>query len=439
MIRISEIIDDVLGQEFRIECPKISLRAHDNEYWFSGPGILSGEDNGPLAVNLHDSIAKTPAQYIDLLNACRKGLKMCLDATDYHGREWIGGWLNPIIQGSGTSHSFVSGSFSQLSTDTALTAFDEFRNATALYYGSNLQLPMLEMADIQRMRGAEIEQRSSHWDKTQLKLGDATVILQEDEEENRTVVSVEHSEAWTPPYCETGLADAVSFVCANLIRPRITIRYFDKKCILFIRQTPTPRRSKLPRPIAYHGPQDNDFWNLFLAFLTDCKGKNKFEGTPLAHLFRELTFAGTGTLHALALSLVVAVDDLVTQIAGPPRPVEGIDGLKEHISKWNGDDDLIKSAIALVSSALSRTSTRKHLRDLAASGVVTTKQIQLWDELRPKLAHGKIANYDEDISSKCYQLVNMVYRLAARILGYKGPLTDYTDSPPTEFDFQWAS
>jgi hypothetical protein len=175
-----------------------------------------------------------------------------------------------------------------------------------------------------------------------------------------------------------------------------------------------------------------------LAFLRDCKARKELEGTPLARLFSELVQASTGTIHVLVLSLVVVVDDLVAQIAGEPQPVRGLDDVKKHIEQWTGDADLKESAIGILQSMLSRKSTSQHLKELAAKGVVTADQIQIWKNLRPKLAHGKIADYNEDLCHKPNQLIGMVYRLAARIVGYKRVLTDYTQSPPVEFDFQWA-
>jgi len=194
----------------------------------------------------------------------------------------------------------------------------------------------------------------------------------------------------------------------------------------------------LPQPIAYHGPRNQAFWKLFLAFLRDCKTRHDSEGTPLARLFSELVQASTGTIHVLVLSLVVAVDNLVAQIAGQPPPTEGLDDLKKHIEQWSGDADLKQRAIGIVQSMLSRTSTHQHLKELMAKGVVTADQIKIWTDLRPQLAHGKIADYTEDLRHKRNQLIGIVYRLAARLLGYKGALTDYTLSPPGEFDFQWT-
>jgi hypothetical protein len=430
MTSISEIIDDVLGRGFTIECSNIVLRGRDDSAgtYFSGPGVISGNIAGPFTITVHNSLKRDPGKFIELENEVGRGLMMCFDAIDYHDCKWTGGWLSPIIQGPSSGRCLIMGNFSQLAANLPLTGFDEFRNSTVNYYVGDLRLPMLEMANIQRTRGEEVEHRSTHWDRTKLNFDGASVVIQEDEAESRTIVSTEHIEGWDPPYCEVGLADAIGFVCATPVRPRITGRYLDTG-LLFVRETPSSSQSKLPRPIAYQGPRNQDFWNLFLAFLRDCKARKESEGTPLARLFSELVYASTGTIHVLVLSLVVAVDDLVAQIVGKPQPTPGFNDLKNYVEQWSGDADLKESAIGVLQSMLSRTSTLRHLKELATKGIVTADQIQIWKDLRPKLAHGKIADYNEDLWHKRNQLIGMVYRLAARILGYKGALTDYTQSP----------
>jgi DNA-binding transcriptional ArsR family regulator len=261
----------------------------------------------------------------------------------------------------------------------------------------------------------------------------------EDEEESRTIVSMQHSGQLKPPDCEAALADAIGFVCAMAVRPRATVRYLDNRALVFIREGRSDSQTGLPRPIAYHGARDQNFWNLFLAFLRHCTGKNAFEGTPLGKLFSELVYASTGTIHGLVLSLAVAVDDLVGQIVGRQPRNPRIDELKAHIVEWTGDKELKESAIRLVMSILSRPSTQQHLTSLAKKGVVTPEQVAIWKQLRPKVAHGKVAEYNEDLWQKRNELIGMVYRLAARVLCYKGPLTDHTQSPPTEYSFDWAN
>ena len=58
-------------------------------------------------------------------------------------------------------------------------------------------------------------------------------------------------------------------------------------------------------------------------------------------------------------------------------------------------------------------------------------------EVTPELAHGKIVDYSEDIWVIRGELITMFYRLALRLLGYRGGMSDHTKNPPIVFNFDW--
>lgn len=438
MRNISSILDEVLGCSFEIECAEIRLRGSDNTYRFSGPGSITGQRDGPLNLNVHNRQRQRPGEFFDLVNAASEGaIPMCLDATDYTGCNWVGGWAHPMIIGTAPARCYVTGSFPQLFTDLAPTSLDERRNSTVNFYPSSFRLPMMEVTDVHRIRRHSVERRSSEYDHTELDFDGAVVMIREDSATNRTEVSTTHSPDWSPPYCETALANALQFVCASPAQPRVTIRYLADRTSLFIRQTPTVSKSALFRPIAFQGVPDRHFWNLFLAFLRHCRANETWSSRRLSDLCRQLIYAGGGTAHILILSLVVAIEDLVDHIMGRGEPYPEIEALKRYIRGWNGDADLKGSAISLVASLLSRTSTRKQLRLLTKQGVVTDDEVELWAELRPKLAHGKMLSDQTDIFNVRNRLTVMFYRLALRLIGYRGLMSDWSQNPSKRFDFQW--
>src|SRR6266478_6962036 len=127
MTSIKEIIDDVLGRGFTIECSSIVLRGRDDSagMYFSSPGVISGNIAGPFTITVHDSLEKDPGKFIELTNEVSRGLMMCFDAIDYHGNKWTGGWLNPLIEGPSSGRCLLMGNFAQLTTDLPLAGFDE--------------------------------------------------------------------------------------------------------------------------------------------------------------------------------------------------------------------------------------------------------------------------------------------------------------------------
>jgi len=438
MTSINEIIDEVLGRSFEIECAEISLRGRDDSIgpFFKGPGMISGRASGPFTVRLHNTMQKDAGEALKMWT---DPPLVCCDARDYFGNEWTGGWLHPMIHGRSATRCWVEGRFPQLSVDCRLTSLDQFRDSTVIYYSDELRLPMLEVAEIQRRRDSEIEQISTEWDRTQFDLEGSRVTVHADAENERTLVSTTHTEGWGPPYCEVGLADSIAFVCSAPVQPRVVVRFFNDRALLFVRETHTETKSGLPRPIAYRGPRDAAFWNLFAAMLRHCRLQKEWPSTRLSRLFTELILASTGTVHAFVLSLVLGVEDLVEQIVGKPQQVPEIGSLKEYLEAWQGNAELRENAVKVISSFLSRTSTRAHLKTLRDKGVITSNQLQTWDSLRPSLAHGKTVDYDDErLWEKRNQLIMMFHRLALRILNYRGEMSDHLTSPPGRFDFKWT-
>jgi hypothetical protein len=438
MTSVTEIIDEVLDRSFEIECAEIVLRGRDDHVppFFLGPGMISGRRTGPFRVRLHNELEKNGKEIIKLW---REPPMMCCDAIDYFGNKWTGGWLHPMIHGQSATRCWIEGQFPQLSVDIRLSAFETFRDTTVLYYANELRLPMLEVAEIQRKRGSEVEQISTDWDRTELDFEGSRVVVHGDAEKGRTLVSTSHTQGWGPPYCEVGLADSIGFSCSTPARPRVVVRYLKDRAILFVRETPSDAESRLPRPIAYRGPRDAAFWNLFLAMLRHCRQQQEWPSTRLSRLFAELISSSTGTFHAFVLSLVLGIEDLVEQIVGKPQRVPEIASLKEYLAAWPGDSELREAAIRVVSSFLSRTSSRAHLKSLRDKNIVTSAELEAWESLRPSLAHGKTLNYeDEQLWERRNECVMMCYRLALRVLNYRGEMSDHTTSPPGRFDFQWV-
>jgi hypothetical protein len=433
------VIDEVLGRSFEIDCAEIALRGRDSdEYRFSGPGAISGRSAGPLSVHLHNRQSQVPGTFLEIVNAAHRGeMPMCFEAEDYHGFKWVGGWLNPIILGTAPARCFIVGKFSQLSTDVPITVFDTHKKATVVFYPGDLRLPMMEETEIHTLRGGAVEQESSEYDHTQLDFDGAEVVIRYDRENDRTIFSTTHADQWLPPLCEVALDDAIRFTCGTAARPRVAVRYLKNKAIVFIRETVDSLPPGLPRPIAYQGPRDQHFWDLFLLFLRSCKAEQSYDSTRLSQLHSQLVFASAGTVHVLILSLVVSIEDLVEQITGKGSCPVGLDDLKNHLRNWSGDTDLKESAVRVVTSMLSRTSTKRHLDKLVQEGVVTVDQVNLWAKLRPQLAHGKIVDYGEDIWAIRGELITMFYRLALRLIGYRGEMSDHTKNPPIVFNSNW--
>lgn len=442
MRSIGSMIDEFLGRSFEIDCAKIEVMGEQDheEPYFSGPGSITGDAEGFFHFRLYNILEKEPKDLIRLTHVARDcSEQMRLFADDYEGTNWTGGSFFPEIQiSSETGKCLVTGKFPQLDTRIAFTSFDRQPNTTTILYSAGLRLPMLTGSKTQTIRGELIECETSRHDRCDLDFDGALITVSVDEEKGRTILSTTYSEGWKPPYCEVGLADAVAFVSATEMRPRITIRGFEEDAIVFLRFTPEQPRTGMPRPIAGIPPNRDAFWKLFLAFLRYCAPQDAYFSTPLSRLFSELVPASTGTVHGLILSLVVAIEHVVDQIVEPSPASSGTEEIIEYVRAWTGEEALKNRAVGILSSFLPQTSANEKLRRLVAKRVVTDEQRKLWNEFRQKVAHGKLVDYDDArLMEKRNQLIVMFYRLALRLLNYQGPMTDYGDYPSREFDLCW--
>jgi hypothetical protein len=75
---------------------------------------------------------------------------------------------------------------------------------------------------------------------------------------------------------------------------------------------------------------------------------------------------------------------------------------------------------------------------LSTQGILTSQQVEVWAEFRPKLAHGKITDYSDDqLWEKRNILISTFNRLALYWLRYKGKFTEITSGSPVIAELNW--
>lgn len=449
MRSISQIIETALGRSFEIDCKRIRLRnqkeLHFEPARFFGPGSISADSEGHFRFRMFDTHQRDPKELIALVRSARSGEEpMAIDAEDYEGTSWTGAWFIPDVTVSSSGAAcVVTGEFPQLSTRVPLSG-DHNAHTTTIYFSETFRLPMTGRSYSQRVRNDEVERVSVHHDRTELSFHGAEIIINVDEAGHETVVSTTYGGAWKPPLCEVGLRDALAFVTAVAIYPRITVRAFDNDALVFLRSTPKEARTGMPRPIGGVPRNAKAFWDVFLAFLAYCDEiglrdiEQAFYSTPLSRVNSELLPASTGTIHGFILSLVVAIEAVVTAIMPAAKDRPSIDEFVNYVRSWNGDDSLKNRAIGILKSFLNQVSANQRLRCLVQNHVVTEEQRNLWDSLRQRVTHGHLVDYDDEhLEEKRLQLITMYNRLALRLLNYRGVVTNYAVTPPQDVPFDW--
>jgi hypothetical protein len=252
------------------------------------------------------------------------------------------------------------------------------------------------------------------------------------------VVAKTHADL-SPPIAEIALAESVEYILCRPCRPRVTVRYFEDDALVFIRECRVQVRTGLPSPLRGSPVEFQSIWEVFYAFLSQYFNRNEFAPAESSRILQEVIRASTGTMHAFAASLVLGVEGL-TQLIFKGEPSEThpeLERLRQHISRWDGPTVLIDRVLGLTSMAAT-PSTTSHLTKLKSQGVVTEAQIKVWKELRPKIAHGNVIDYaDEKLWQNRNMLIAMFHRLILRLIGYRGPITDFSTDDLRTVEFNW--
>ena len=258
----------------------------------------------------------------------------------------------------------------------------------------------------------------------------------------RTHITAEHRDGFGPPYCETWLSEALQFITGCQIWPRVSVRHFEKDGLVFIRDYPFSTRSGMPSPLC--GLRESSvLWNMYATYLLHCEKHQQFEILKLTIILSEVIIASTGTVQAFVLSLVVCIENMVAQLYNDlnihPIDNETLNSLRNHIKLWDGEYSVKERALGLISMLKSK-GIKNALRKLISDGVIEKRHLQAWSSMRPFITHGGLIEYqtDDEWWKTRNILISMVYRLAYRIIGYKGKIIDHDDSDINLKDFNWS-
>jgi hypothetical protein len=448
MLSTDDVIDRIVGKAFEMDCPDIEVFGIRDSAspLYKGPGVIVGEQRGPISFRLHNQIKMSP-EALDSMRPIEHGTlgapvsQVRVFAKDYSGTSWTGGWAIPNIEYARTAQFMVSGNFSQLSTDIPKSENDPKTDLTEIVFADKLNLPMTEVVEEKRLRGDEIIFSKAWTDRHELDFNGARVVFFENSTSDRTHITAEHKGGLEAPYCEVWLAEALGFIRARLAYARIAIRHLEKDSLVFIRTTPGDTRSEMPRPIV--GPPSVSLllWNLYSAYLGECVKHKTFGSMELTQVLDEVIIASTGTVQAFVLSLAICVENLVKKLAKEISvdvpDADTINRLIEHMDQWPGDTN-VKERTKKMLPSLRNVPAQASLRILRDQGVIDDNHIKAWSKIRNKLAHGGMVEYplSPDLWEQRNTLIAMVYRLMLRIIGYRGPVTDHASGNLIQFDWR---
>jgi hypothetical protein len=440
MVFITSLTEKLVGREFEIECYDIEVHGIPDGCppLFEGAGIITGQKKGAVSFRLHNQIEISE----EALRLVFNQGKVRVFAKDYDNIQWTGGWSTPNIKPSTSGKFIVHGQFDQLATRVKKSEGNSCSNTTELVFSSTPNLPLTELIEEKILhRGEEIFSRT-RFDRHELDFNESKIHFYSSTSNNLFHVSAENSKGFSAPYVENWIPEALTLITASLVYPRMVIRHFQDDALIFLRNTPSETKSKMPPAIVGFPNLRKELWEIFKAYLNECVKRSEFEQLVTTKIFSEVIIASTGTLQAFVLSLSVCVENLAGQLKDE-FSIKTIDegefkALKSYLNQWRGEEDIKNRATGLL-SMLRSASTKQVLRALQKENVLEDKHIKAWEEIRHSLAHGGIIEFpiDEDFWLRRNLLVSMVYRLILRKIGYRGLLTDHASSNVESVDFQW--
>ena len=452
MVFLSSLAEKYVGKSFEIDCVDIEIHGvEDNQTpIFKGPGIIKGDSAGLLTYKIYNQIPVNK-DIFDYLKQIRedddsKKTTIRFFAKSYDGIEWDGGWSIPSVNLLQAPYLLVHGEFDQLATRVKKMEGDKTLNSTELVFSDQFDLPFAGAVKVKRFHGEKLISTRSWGDHHEVAFGDSLIKFQKNSDESRTYVTVSHGEHFTSPYVENWVTEALIFITARVIRPRMVIRHFENDALVFIRATPKNTKSGMPPPF-FKAIQTRDFlWEAFSAYLSKCKSMEQFDFLEITRGFCELCLASEGTLQGFLISLAIYIEFCVNQIFASSKSKaakEGeyrkkVDDLVHHVGCWRRDEAISERAKGLL-SMLYTPSISKRLDTLIKQDIITKIHKKIWKKARPYLAHGKVIDFNKEEEFRHFRnyLVSMVYRLILRIIDYKGLVLDYDGKEFVHVPFEW--
>lgn len=438
MCTVESILQQTLGRPFEIECPIVRIMGRHgyDQPFFKGPGVLRGGIDGPIEFRVFDDLHHSLEENVRVLKAINSREPLRLFATDLNFTEWTGGWFSPTLGFQG-GRDTVSGTFPQLGTRVRLAAGPEERNSTALYYAENLSLPRPGPIKI-ISAGDKVEKSTNRFDLHTIEHDEFRIVFSENQELGITQIVSNTHPRLSPPIAEIALAESIEYILCRPYRPRVTVRFFDDDALVFIRECRSQVRTGLPGPLRGSPAEFHSIWNVFYAFFSQYFSRKEFAPPESSRILQEVIRASRGTPHSFVASVVLGVEGLAKQIfEGQPRELDPeTKSLLEHIRRWGGSQDRKNGLLGLLSSP----STASLLNKLKSSRVVTGDQFSIWKDFRNKIAHGEVIDYaDEKLWHNRNTLIAMFHRLVLRLIGYRGPITDFSTDDLRTIEFNWET
>lgn len=249
-------------------------------------------------------------------------------------------------------------------------------------------------------------------------------------------IAITGSDLFPQTFTENWLSEPLRMMTGHLVFPRIIVRANPDRAIVKVTQVRGWHRegdgySLFDPATAFKNPQL--FFQMYAELLEFVAGARNASGERnhvrhrLTEFYEELAQAMRGSRWIMTLTLASAIEgamDILFPLEAKDESAdpEELNSLKNHIGNWQGhltsttaSKDLLKGLAKGAVSRAANLTAIKRLRQLERKGLIARKELDAWDKVRNKVAHGNI--FSPFSSSENDEVVMCLMSLFRKIAG----------------------
>jgi hypothetical protein len=441
---------------FELDCQQIDLVQNivPNPKSYHGPGTIRENDKGELTVKIHT----TSVQHTDMFQNLRgqlagqsgtiveEGEYFTLTARDYGNHLWTARRILPRSSWHAAGLVMTKGSLDFIERAGPLDGDNIIApHYLRLHFFDSVAIPCtahkdLGVVDHDSGQRNFAEFRVANLDFKMFRLADEFVVH----------VTSEQSFS---EFLETNILEALQFILARSLRPRVVVRGQNGTISTQLWSAGWKcGRTRLDPPIEPGRPESNaSSWRLFGQYLEYVirVGTSDFWHPCSAHLHNACE-ASANSMEAWAVGMSVAVEGISTLLNANVLSCEekaDVARLRKLVKIWTKcrrwRQPLVDRALGLLSQ-LDNARVKDRLAPLEASGKVDAAHVKSWSLLRNRGVHAR--HFDplkvsmaelQGVLSLLTATTVLMYHITFHLIGCEGECTDYStiNFPTKQYPF----
>lgn len=428
---LSRWVDRLLRGSVIIECPHIEILGRDHEPpVFTGPGHIKIGTDTKISFFMHGAAREGSDAFRRIVQSQQNPYEILhqfrVNAIGYDGTEWSGGWTKLTLGGELGNVWQLSGPIHSLHTSAEGFGVSDKSNVE-LVYDRPLRLPIpLNMVKTVFRDDKEVLWSRSSGTKA-VEVIDTVVEFQCSADREHVWAVADTSPTFPHLHLENWISEPLNLLLGEVVHPRLHARNFGNgKAFIVLNSSSGPPANSLTANILREDPlgAGERFWNLYRDILSvvarakDSGGHRNFEAHPLTQYYWEIIQATNSTNWVLCMTLASVVEGVAKMMFSEAErksdwPEADIDGLKEAVTNWKGNDDL-RSVVINYVGGFKMKGVAKTLKSLVKDGVITAEQISAWEKIRHTAMHGGMVVpwSDAEQDGRILNLIELTHRLS---------------------------